>query len=208
MGVGWGSGPLGAATRCPRRRRPFHFFSRLGLFWRFGRLGFCRTRRRRTKPGYPQTPLLRTENRQIFIANFFFQKKIWRQNFLGDFNELTLVQPGLSYFTPSGPSLAPCLPAGDLKKPSRCRAPREPWWWAPAVESADSGEHCSWYVQTTDEPYPRVGQPRAAVVRAAHPGHGPQHPRLCQCLRVSRHKASPDEKTQPQGRREKPTCCA
>ena len=26
LGVGWGSGPLGAATRCPRRRRPFHFF--------------------------------------------------------------------------------------------------------------------------------------------------------------------------------------
>ena len=123
-------------------------------------------------------------------------------------NELTLVQLGLSYFTPSGPSLAPCLPAGDLKKPSRCRAPREPWWWAPAVESADSGEHCSWYVKTTYEPYPRVGQPRAAVVRAAHPGHGPQHQRLCQCLRVSRHKASPDEKTQPQGRHEKPTCCA
>ena len=65
-------------------------------------------------------------------------------------NELTLVQLGLSYFTPSGPSLAPCLPAGDLKKPSRCRAPREPWWWAPAVVSADSGEHCSWYVQKAD----------------------------------------------------------
>ena len=31
-------------------------------------------------------------------------------------NELTLVQLGLSYFTPSGPSLAPCLPAGNLKK--------------------------------------------------------------------------------------------
>ena len=29
---GWGSyGPLGAATRSPRRRRPFHFFSRPGL---------------------------------------------------------------------------------------------------------------------------------------------------------------------------------
>ena len=26
LGVGWGSGPLGAATRSPRRRRPFHFF--------------------------------------------------------------------------------------------------------------------------------------------------------------------------------------
>ena len=96
-------------------------------------------------------------------------------------SELTLVRLGLGYFTPSGPSLAPYLPVG-VKKPSRCRAPREPWWWAPAVESADSGEHCSWYVQTTDEPYPRVGQPRAAVVRAAHPGHGPQHPRQWQGL--------------------------
>ena len=28
-------------------------------------------------------------------------------------NELTLVQPGLSYFTPSGPPFAPCLPARD-----------------------------------------------------------------------------------------------
>ena len=45
LGVGWGSGPLGAATRCPRRRRPFHFFSRLGLFWRFGTFGFWASRR-------------------------------------------------------------------------------------------------------------------------------------------------------------------
>ena len=78
LGRGWGSGPLGAATRCPRRRRPFNFFSRLGLFWRFGRFGFCRTgRRRTTKPGSPQTPIPRTENRQNFIAKIFF----------GDFNK-------------------------------------------------------------------------------------------------------------------------
>ena len=78
LGVGWGSGPLGAATRSPRRRRPFHFFSRLGLFWRFGRLGFLgHGRRRRTdETGLPPDPLLRTENRQFFIANFF-----------GDFNK-------------------------------------------------------------------------------------------------------------------------
>ena len=33
--------------------------------------------RRRTKPGYPQTPIPRTENRQNFIA----------KNFFGDFNK-------------------------------------------------------------------------------------------------------------------------
>jgi len=67
-------------------------------------------------------------------------------------SELTLVRPGLGYFTPSGPSLTPCLPAGDLKKPSRCRAPREPWQWAPAVVSAGSGEHYSWYVKIVNGP--------------------------------------------------------
>ena len=67
-------------------------------------------------------------------------------------SELTLVRPGLGYFTPSGPFLAPCLPAGDFKKPSRCRAPREPWQWAPAVVSAGSGEHCKWYVKIADSP--------------------------------------------------------
>ena len=37
LGVGWGSGPLGAATRSPRRRRPFHFFAtRLVLDTEFG----------------------------------------------------------------------------------------------------------------------------------------------------------------------------
>ena len=54
-------------------------------------------------------------------------------------SELTLVRLGLGYFTPSGPSLAPCLPAGDLKKPSRCRAPREPWQWALAAVNTVSG---------------------------------------------------------------------
>ena len=37
-------------------------------------------------------------------------------------SELTLVRPGLGYFTPSGPFLTPCLPAGDLKKPCAPRA--------------------------------------------------------------------------------------
>ena len=72
---GWGSGPLGAATRCPRRRRPFHFFSRLGLFWRFGTSGFWASRTDDDdETGLPPlNPLvLRTENRQNFIANFFW----------------------------------------------------------------------------------------------------------------------------------------
>ena len=78
LGVGWGSGPLGAATRCPRRRRPFHFFF---ATWPFLAIRNVRVLPdttddgRTTKPGSPQTPLLRTENRQIFIAKFFFSKK-------------------------------------------------------------------------------------------------------------------------------------
>jgi hypothetical protein len=37
--------------------------------------------------GLPPDPLLRTENRQIFIANFFFQNKFWRQFFFGNFKK-------------------------------------------------------------------------------------------------------------------------
>ena len=88
LGVGWGSGPLGAATRCPRRRRPFHFFLATWPFLAIRNvrvLGF--TDDDDDETGLPPlNPLvLRTENRQIFIANFFFQKKIWRQIFFGDF---------------------------------------------------------------------------------------------------------------------------
>ena len=76
---GWGSyGPLGAATRSPRRRRPFHFFSRLGLVLDKDS-GFAgQDDGRRTDDGRNRAPppFLRTENRQNFIANFF----------LGDFN--------------------------------------------------------------------------------------------------------------------------
>ena len=71
----WGSGPLGAATRCPRRRRPFHFFSRLGLFWRFGRLGFWGHGRTdddgRTKPGSPQTPFQEQKIAKILSPKIF-----------------------------------------------------------------------------------------------------------------------------------------
>ena len=41
VSVGWGSGPLGAATRCPRRRRPFHFFRDLAFFGDSERSGFA-----------------------------------------------------------------------------------------------------------------------------------------------------------------------
>ena len=95
LGRGWGSGPLGAATRCPRRRRPFHFFF---ATWPFLAIRNVRVLGTRTddddETGLPPlNPLvLRTENRQIFIANFFFQKKFWRQIFFGDFNnELSFV---------------------------------------------------------------------------------------------------------------------
>ena len=85
LGVGWGSRPLGAATRCPRRRRPFHFFLATWPFLAIRNvrvLGF--TTDDDDETGLPPlNPLvLRTENRQIFIANFFFQKKFWRQFFL------------------------------------------------------------------------------------------------------------------------------
>ena len=73
LGVGWGSGPLGAATRCPRRRRPFHFFFATWPFLAIRNvrvLGFTTTDGR-TKPGSPQTPIPRTENRQNFIAKIF-----------------------------------------------------------------------------------------------------------------------------------------
>ena len=69
---------MSAADTKPPPSSAVSFFSRLGLFWRFGTFGFCRTRRRtdgRTdETGLPPDPLLRTENRQIFIANFFFKK--------------------------------------------------------------------------------------------------------------------------------------
>jgi hypothetical protein len=52
LGVGWGSGPLGAATRSPRRRRPFHFFRDSAWFLTQTRvLGFTTTDGRRTKLG-------------------------------------------------------------------------------------------------------------------------------------------------------------
>ena len=96
LGVGWGSGPLGAATRCPRRRRPFHFFFATWPFLAIRNvrvLGFTTTTDETGLP--PLNPLLlRTENCQIFIANFF-QKKIGAKFFLAIFikNDLTKSAP-------------------------------------------------------------------------------------------------------------------
>ena len=74
MGVGWGSGPLGAATRCPRRRRPFHFFSRLGLFWRFGKLALWASGRTTTNEiGLPPNPYSKNRKSTKFYRHF-----IWR----------------------------------------------------------------------------------------------------------------------------------
>ena len=97
VGWGWGSGPLGAATCCPRRRRPFHFFFATWPFLAIRNvrvLGFTTTT---DETGLPPDPLLRTENRQIFIANFFFKKKIGANFFLAILNIDTV-------FFPSPPS--------------------------------------------------------------------------------------------------------
>ena len=110
---------VGVAGRWARRHAApavvgrFIFFSRLGLFWRFRAFGFWASRRRTTddddETGLPPlNPLvLRTENRQIFIAKFFFQKIIWRQNFFGDFKNIRMY----SVASPlSDTFLLPCAP--------------------------------------------------------------------------------------------------
>ena len=76
VGLAW----AGVAGRWARRHAApavvgrFIFFSRLGLFWRFGAFGFWASRTTDDdETGLPPlNPLvLRTENRQFFIANFF-----------------------------------------------------------------------------------------------------------------------------------------
>ena len=61
LGVGWGSGPLGAATRCPRRRRPFHFFRDLASFGESQDSGFAGQDdgRRTTDDGRNRAPPLK-----------------------------------------------------------------------------------------------------------------------------------------------------
>ena len=78
LGVGWGSGPLGAATRCPRRRRPFHFFF---ATWPFLAIRNVRVlpdtttddgrTDGRTKPVSPQTPSFEQKIAKILSPNFF-----------------------------------------------------------------------------------------------------------------------------------------
>ena len=85
----WGSyGPLSAADTKPPPSSAVSFFSRLGLFWRFGTFGFCRTRRRtdgRTKPGSPQTPFFERKIAKFLSPNFFFKKKFGAKNFFWRF---------------------------------------------------------------------------------------------------------------------------
>ena len=76
LGVGWGSGPLGAATRSPRRRRPFHFFRDLAFFGDSEDSGFGDTDGRTTtttttKPGSPQTPFQEQKIAKILSPKFF-----------------------------------------------------------------------------------------------------------------------------------------
>ena len=83
LGVGWGSGPLGAATRCPHRRRPFHFFFATWLFLAIRNVRVLGTRRTTTDDGRRnRAPPLKppcSSNRKS--PNFY------RQIFFGDFNE-------------------------------------------------------------------------------------------------------------------------
>ena len=94
----WAWGGVGVAGRWARRHAApavvgrFIFFSRLGLFWRFGTFGFWGHGRTDDDDDDDETGLpplnplvLRTENRQIFIANFFFKKKILAPKFFWRF---------------------------------------------------------------------------------------------------------------------------
>ena len=74
-----GVGPwawAGVAGRWARRHAApavvgrFIIFSRLGLFWRFGALGFA-GHDGRTKPGSPQTPFFERKIAKNFIAKIF-----------------------------------------------------------------------------------------------------------------------------------------
>ena len=68
LGVGWGSGPLGAATRSPPPSSAVSIFFRdLAFFGDSEDPGFGDTDEG-GETGLPPDPLLRTENRQNFIA--------------------------------------------------------------------------------------------------------------------------------------------
>ena len=74
---GWGSyGPLGAATRSPRRRRPFHFFRDSAWFLTQTRVLPDRTDNGRNR-ATPRPPFQEQKIAKNFIAKIFF----------GDFNQ-------------------------------------------------------------------------------------------------------------------------
>ena len=103
---------------------PLSALSRLGLFWRFGTFGLwgftTTTERRTTKPGSPplNSLVLRTENRQNFIANFVLKKKFWRQFFFGDFNKLRCTSPWPMTYPREkcGPCFVHASSSGELPK--------------------------------------------------------------------------------------------
>ena len=89
----WAWAWAGVAGRWARRHAApavvgrFIFFSRLGLFWRFGTLGFWASRttddgRRRNRAPPLKPPGSSNRKSPNFYRQFFFQKKIWRQIFL------------------------------------------------------------------------------------------------------------------------------
>ena len=68
---GWGSyGPLGAATRSPRRRQPFRFFSRLGLVLEADS-GFAGQDGRRRNWVTPRPPFQEREIAKILSPKYF-----------------------------------------------------------------------------------------------------------------------------------------
>ena len=93
--AGWGSGPLGAATRCPRRRRPFHFFRDLAFFGDSERSGFGlhdgRRRRRNRAPPLKPPGSSNRKSPNFYRQIFFLKKKFWHQFFFGDFNYISPV---------------------------------------------------------------------------------------------------------------------
>ena len=70
---------MGAATRCPRRRRPFHFFRDLAFFGDSEDSGFGDTTTDDDGTGLPPLNPNGSSNRK--------SPKFWRQFFLGDFKK-------------------------------------------------------------------------------------------------------------------------
>ena len=75
LGVGWGSGPLGTATRCPPRRRPFHFFFATWPFLAIRNVRVLGSRRTTTDDGRnrapPRPPFFEKKIAKILSPKFF-----------------------------------------------------------------------------------------------------------------------------------------